>query len=166
MIHDLKIDSQRTMSRAKTPRAPRVRSSPSLFLDLALFASWREDRFWLRPKAALSTLSLCGEHLCETKPIRQGRLGSRGRFCETKPISHRLIVRNKANLPGQGLGDAGRGQLYKQSQTSASWGIWGSGGLSRVILPNKANSPSRPAASAGHLYKQSQFPGLVQKWSF
>ena len=35
---------------------------------LALFASWRKDRFWFRPEAGLGTQRLCGEDSCETKP--------------------------------------------------------------------------------------------------
>jgi len=46
---------------AKTPRSPRAGRRRLVFL--ALFASWREDRLWLRPKAALGSLCLCGEPL-------------------------------------------------------------------------------------------------------
>jgi hypothetical protein len=86
---------------------------------------------------------------------------------------------NKANLPGRGLGDAGRGSSCKQSQSGVrsreeacrreqtkptgrsesrqTNPIWGSPrGVRRPILPNKANSGSRPGVPRAKCAKQSQ----------
>jgi len=45
--------------------------------------------------------------------LREPHYSSIPSFHHSNPMA---ILPNKANLPGQGLGDAGRGQLYKQSQ--------------------------------------------------
>jgi hypothetical protein len=163
------------MSRAKTPRAPRVRPSASLFL--ALFAPWREDRFWLRPKAALGTPRLWGGGSCETKPSGGQDILLFPDFpytiippsqsclvCQTNPISGRPERRltaageksydgwdleraseNKANS-GYAGGRGTRGKCAKRTQSGSA----GPGALPRP-------SPLRPRPCQAAYAKRGQF---------
>jgi hypothetical protein len=164
------------MSRAKTPRAPGVRPSPALFF--ALFASWREDRSWLRLKAALGTLSLCGEHLCRTNPILPLGWGPREQNVQNEPNARSGAPRRCLRLR---IADSERpaprrqslrGREYKQTQLAganrAKQSQFPPGGTRpgdrgsplapqvwRSIAPNKANSggwdAARPSSRPGAL---------------
>jgi hypothetical protein len=110
------------MSRAKTPRSPRF-DQVLVSVLFACFAPWRENEYWLRPKAALS---LRGDYSCGTNPIWRdaryglppgagaGRLYKRTQF---RPVAPGLAVQTNPICPRR---TSRRGHRWSQSCDNAS----------------------------------------------
>jgi hypothetical protein len=113
---------QRIMSRAKTPGSPRF-DQVLVSVLFACFAPWRENEYWLRPKAALS---LRGDYSCGTNPIWRdaryglppgagaGRLYKRTQF---RPVAPGLAVQTNPICPRR---TSRRGHRWSQSCDNAS----------------------------------------------
>ncbi len=114
---------------------------------------------------------------CETNPI-PGRVGCDDEQTrKTNPIARSGAPRRcrpvgcvlggakcakRSQFLAMPAGRGTSGKCAKQSQTRASWGIWGTGRRRdehRANAPNKPNLPGGAGgAGRGMLYKQSQFP--------
>ncbi len=106
-----------------------------------------------------------GNPICRGSPLRHRDHRGGLSFFETHDFDFILRVLRvwvpKRIIPRLGALSVVR-ILAKQSQTRASWGIWGTGRRRdehRANAPNKPNLPGGAGgAGRGMLYKQSQFP--------
>jgi hypothetical protein len=117
----------------------------------------------LRNKANSARAAGVPGPILRNKPnFPQTHRAKQSQFARTGPGGRRAraVVQTKP-IPPVGRGCRGRNVTNKAKLRRVGVS-GGKGGSSRAILPNKANSPIRPAASADHLYKQSQFPPRCQ----